>query len=169
MKLFRKQQKNDEMYTDLRQQVFKLKPNSDMLEAMNNLRVYAAVVDMDMKKAIASLISVADGTTSLYLSTGGGQIGYGNADEDVRNATITFLRNSEQFIDKMEMVSVFPLPKHNSNEHIVYLVTEKGVFRQKLNINNINHLPNELRFFFTLYQNVLTKMREFDERSNKRQ
>ena len=52
--------------------------------------LWGAVMDMSFPDATATLVSLADGTTSLYTSTGGGIIG-GGAHESVVLATREFL------------------------------------------------------------------------------
>ena len=52
--------------------------------------VWGAVMDMAFPGGVASLVSLEDGTTSLYTSTGGGVIG-GGAHDSVVEATQAFL------------------------------------------------------------------------------
>ena len=63
---------------DLRQQVLEMKPSAELFGDENSHLVYASIVDMHMGDSVVSLACVADGTTSLYFSTGGGQIGSGS-------------------------------------------------------------------------------------------
>jgi len=53
-------------------------------------RVWGAVMDMAFEGGVASLVSLLDGSTSLYTSTGGGVIG-GGAHQNVVEATQAFL------------------------------------------------------------------------------
>lgn len=52
--------------------------------------VWGAVMDMAFPGGVASLVSLEDGSTSLYTSTGGGVIG-GGAHPSVVEATLAFL------------------------------------------------------------------------------
>ena len=53
-------------------------------------RVWAAMLELRFGESIASLVAVAEGSTSLYLSTGGGVIG-GGEHESVRKENRKFL------------------------------------------------------------------------------
>jgi hypothetical protein len=72
-------------------------------------RVWGALLDMGMPNGVASLLSVADGTTSLYTSTGGGIIG-GGFHAPVREATERFLALLEKTLGEFEPRAVFELP-----------------------------------------------------------
>lgn len=116
------------------------------------------IVDMDMGNAVVTLACVADGTTSLYISTGGGQLGLGQAHEAVRAAATAFLFSSEQVFDKLTPTKVYPLPTRK--KHIVYLITEENIYTQELDMTQVNTYPRELQFLNFLYQNVITKIGE---------
>jgi len=149
---------NSNPYSGLRQQILDLKPSPEMRIAMNEHPVYAAIVDMDMGNAVVTLACVADGTTSLYISTGGGQLGLGQAHEAVRAAATAFLFSSEQVLDKLTPTKVYPLPTRK--KHIVYLITEENIYTQELDMTQVNTYPRELQFLNFLYQNVINKIRE---------
>jgi len=57
-----------------------------------------ALLDMSAGNGMASVISYADGTTSLYLSSGGGVIGVG-ADPQARDESRAFLALAEASLD----------------------------------------------------------------------
>ena len=153
----RKKGKSQEnQYDGLRKQILQLEPSLELQGKSQEHPVYAAVVDMDMGKAIVTLACVADGTTSLYFSNGGGQLGLGQADEEIRRASVAFLRSAEQVLNIMEKVDEYPFPQNK--KHIVYLVTAEGVYKQELDMSKINDEVREKQFLNFLYQNVLTKI-----------
>ena len=155
---FRKNHRDvDAAYVDLRQMILNLKSES-MPESERDGSIYAALVDMDMGKAVVSLVSVADGTTSLYFSSGGGQLGLGNAHEQVREATKDFLRDAERTLSGMASATDFSLP--DNQRHVVYLLTDNGIFRQEIDVQKINSAPQTTQFLFSLYNNVISRIRE---------
>jgi hypothetical protein len=161
MDLFKKRKKESEnlsIYSGLRQQVLDLKPSPELRVAMNGHPVYASIVDMDLGNGIVTLACVADGTTSLYFSSGGGQLGLGQAHEAVRSATTAFLSSSEQVLDKLTPTKVFPLPTHK--KHMVYLITEQNIYSQEFDMEKVDTYPRELQFLNFLYQNVISKIGE---------
>jgi hypothetical protein len=73
-------------------------------------RVWGAFVDMASESGVATLVGLADGTTSLYTSTGGGVIGAG-AHEHVRAVTARFLASVDAAIAEFRAVDVTVLPR----------------------------------------------------------
>ena len=155
-------QNNENPYSGLRQQVFAVKQTQEMANILDGHTTFAAVVDMDMGNAIATLACIADGTTSLYFSNGGGQLGLGQADENIYTAAISFLRSADQVLEKMEKAEEYPLPQNG--KHIVYLKTPDGVYKQELNMKTVDEESREIRFLNFLYQNVLAKIGEYGQR-----
>jgi hypothetical protein len=64
-------------------------------------RVWGALMELGTGDGAASLVMLADGTTSLYTSTGGGIIG-GGEHEPVASATRAFLTELERHLDFFE-------------------------------------------------------------------
>jgi hypothetical protein len=148
----------DNPYEGLRQQVLDSKPDENLKLLMEGRPIYAAIVDMDMGKAIATLACFIDGTTSLYFSNGGGELGLGQAHEEVRNATVAFLRSSEQILDNIEVANDFALPVEG--KHSVYLISENIIYKYEIDLKTIESESKEINFLFFLYNNVLNKIRE---------
>ncbi len=144
-------------YFELRKQVLELDSNA-FTNYLSEHPVYAAIVDMDMGSAVATLVCVADGTTSLYFSNGGGKLGLGQDHEAVKTATLTFLGSVEQILDQFAATEEYPLP--TGLKHTVYLVTEKGVLAKSLDPLKADSYPKEMHFLNYLYQNVLMKIGE---------
>ena len=73
--------------------------------------VWAALMEMPVGANVATLAAVADGTTSMYISTGGGIIG-GSGYESVREANRKFLLAVDKllagFVAKAEPLTVVP-------------------------------------------------------------
>jgi hypothetical protein len=74
---------------DLRSQVLSADPATFGFTQSEHGPLWGAVMDMGFPNGTATLVSLADGTTSLYTSTGGGIIG-GAAHESVVLATREF-------------------------------------------------------------------------------
>src|SRR6266498_2664103 len=73
-------------------------------------RIWATLMEMVLDTGTASLVAVADGTTSLYLSTGGGVIG-GGEHQAVRRVSEAFLDTAEAHLDRLQPISEAPLPQ----------------------------------------------------------
>lgn len=157
----RKKVEEENPYLGLRQQILDMKLSDDLRSMTNGHPVYGAVVDIDRGNAIATLACAVDGTTSLYFSTGGAQMGIGQADEEVRKATIAFLYSSDQILDKLEVAEDYSLPK--DNKHIVYLLTEDKIYKKEYNMGEIGSASKEMKFLNFLYQNVLLQIGKYNK------
>ena len=80
----------DEESQDLRGRILHADPAELGFWGSTGRDVWGAVMDMAFPGGVASLVSLEDGTTSLYTSTGGGVIG-GGAHPAVVEATLAFL------------------------------------------------------------------------------
>jgi hypothetical protein len=83
----------------LREKLLSAKPSDFGLAATHDLpRVWGTIMEMRVGKAVVSLVAVAEGSTSLYFSTGGGVIG-GGEHESVRAANRKLLTFVETGLD----------------------------------------------------------------------
>jgi hypothetical protein len=73
----RKRPAVDPTMAGLRQQALRLGPGDMDLEPLGATGAFGAVIDLGEPGGVATLVALADGTTSLYMSTGGGLIGGG--------------------------------------------------------------------------------------------
>ena len=88
-------------YPGLRHQALTLDPASIGLQPSPLLpQVFAGLMEMGMEGGVASLVVIADGTTSLYWSTGGGIIGAG-FHEAVKPPSKVFLATLERHLKEM--------------------------------------------------------------------
>ena len=68
-----------------------------------------AVMELGIERAVASIVAVADGSVSMYLSTGGGVIGAG-AHEAVRSEARRFRTVMADSRGLLQHTTEFPLP-----------------------------------------------------------
>ena len=93
------------IYLDLRAMVLGARPDEiGLAPTPERPRVWGVLMETGYPKGVATLVTLADGTTSLYLSTGGGTIG-GGAHEAVASASRRFLaaveRTLDSFVDRL--------------------------------------------------------------------
>ena len=94
---------------DLRSEILHADPATLGLSPSGGQPLWGAVMDMAFADGAASLVSLVDGTTSLYTSTGGGVIG-GGAHASVVEATHTFLDVVGQHLSQIEEGTSDDLP-----------------------------------------------------------
>lgn len=91
--------------------------------------VLGAVVDIPGEGGVASVVALADGTTSMYTSTGGGTIGAG-AHDAVARATHALLARLEDSIDLFPVDERVDLPAADMVQ--ITLITPTG--RRRANV-----------------------------------
>lgn len=85
----------EQVYHGLRAQILNLDPATAGLQQRSEHRdLWGAMTETGYQRGTATLVTLADGTTSLYLSSGGGIIG-GGFHQAVAAATRTFLSELE--------------------------------------------------------------------------
>jgi hypothetical protein len=94
---------------DLRSQVLALDPATVQIPDGHWQGAYVALMETGLEKGTATLVAVADGTVSLYTSTGGGVIGAGQY-LSVRDAAERFLRAAAELSPAMQHTTDFPRP-----------------------------------------------------------
>lgn len=66
-----------DIYKDLRHQIFSIDPASLGLTPSPSNNVWAVLMETGYPEAVSTLVTIGDGTVSLYFSNGGGIIGVG--------------------------------------------------------------------------------------------
>jgi len=95
---------------DLREQIFASMPGElGIAPGVGHERVWAVLMETGYPEAVASLITIADGTTSLCFSKGGGIIGAGQHDS-VREPAMRFVQLVDTHIGQLAVADEHPLP-----------------------------------------------------------
>src|SRR5437588_10894073 len=84
------------VYSDLRQKAISTRRSEFTIpEQLAGSSVWGVLMETDYSGATATLLALIDGTTSLYLSNGGGVIG-GQSQEKVMQANAKFIESANQ-------------------------------------------------------------------------
>jgi hypothetical protein len=86
--------------------------------------VWGILMETGYPRDTATLFALGDGTTSLYLSSGGGVIG-GHVHQGVRRANAEFLETANQYYQDLEFTETFPVPEEGHT--LFYALTDSGV------------------------------------------
>jgi len=90
------------IFLDLRSRALDLDPGSVGIEPSDvHPNVWGALMEMGLPEGVATLVSLADGTTSVYTSTGGGIIG-GGEHESVARESHAFLVCVEEHLGDLQ-------------------------------------------------------------------
>jgi len=122
--------------------------------------VFALVMETGVPDGSFVLSSVADGSTSIYFSNGGGIIG-GGEHENVREASGFLLSEAQRFYKKAQKVTVFPNPE--SGKVIFYFITFDGVRSYAALEDDLGKEKDELSELFFAAHNVITELRKIEE------
>lgn len=99
-----------QIYQNLRRAILELEPaEAGLTPTPAAPLVWGVLMETDYSPNVATLVCLADGTTSLYFSSGGGILGSGRHGA-VAQATQAVIREAEQHFEKMTPASAFPLP-----------------------------------------------------------
>lgn len=144
------------IYTGMRNHVFSIDPAQLQLQKNENSAVFAVLVETGYPEAVASLVTVSDGTVSLYFSNGGGIIGMGGH-EKPRLAAKELLESSQNFVTTLAKTDSYPLPKKDHTRF--YILTPEGVFTTEVKECVLGNGKHELSPLFYNAQAVITEIR----------
>lgn len=111
-------------------------------------------------KAVVSLVSLADGTTSLYISNGGGFIGGGQY-EPVAQASKSFVTAAEGYFSKMTLTDSFPSPAPERVKF--YILTYSGIYTADIEEIDLVGNNHELSTLYYYGHKVITQLRLVQE------
>jgi hypothetical protein len=150
-----------EVYLGLRSQALAL--TRDLLDpqSASDGRVLALLMETGYPEAVATLVGLADGTTSMYFSTGGGMIGAGQH-PDVAAATKRWLELAEQALDELpEIPGDVELPNEGTTQLVA--VTESGRRAARAPEAELGGGAHPLSPLFYAGHDVITAIRVVDE------
>jgi hypothetical protein len=144
-----------EVYDGLRQQVLHLTP--DQLGAeFADAPILAVLMETGYREAVATLVGVADGTSSLYFSNGGGFIGAGTH-AAVAQANRRWLEATTAFLPELSEVIDPPLPGVGMTQFVA--VMPDGLRGAVAPEDDLGEGRHELSPFFHAAQDVITQIR----------
>jgi hypothetical protein len=123
--------------------------------------VLALLMETGYAEAVATLVGLADGTTSMYFSNGGGMIGAGQHDL-VAAATRRWLGLAEELLDELpEAPAEVPLPDLGITQ--IVAVTESGLRAARAPEEELGGGGHSLSALFYAGHGVITAIRQVDE------
>ena len=115
-----------QVYLQLRGRILKLNPSEvDLVPSKAAPHVWGVLMETGYQVGSATLVSLADGTTSLYYSTGGGMLGSGEF-LPVAEASKSLVAQAEDHLQQVSLSNEFPLPEVGQVRFI--FLTYTGLF-----------------------------------------
>jgi hypothetical protein len=158
MGLFRRRkerQPDADAYSELRQQVLQLTPDQLGDEVAEGPLV-ALLMETGYPEAVATLVAVADGTTSLYFSDGGGVVGAGEH-AMVADANRRLLEVTGSFLFQLSDVSDPSPPAEGLTQFVA--VTRDGLRGAGAPEEELGEGQHALSQLFYAGQDVITQIR----------
>jgi hypothetical protein len=159
MTIFRRKRGTDQppadVYEGLRRQVLQLTPDQ-LGAAVADAPIVALLMETGYPEAVATLVGVADGTTSLYFSNGGGFIGAGTH-PTVAEASRRWLEAGRTFLPELSEVADPPLPDIGMTQFVA--VTAEGLRAAVTPEDDLGENRHPLSPFFHAAHEVITQIR----------
>jgi len=118
---------------------------------------YAVMMDWNTGNGIATVVAVADGIASIYLSSGGGSIGGGQSHHEIREAALNAMSLAAEFQPRMQPTGTYPLPEPGGV--IFYAVTDAGVYSSPATAEELAAQRHPLSRLGNAMQNIVTQYR----------
>jgi ankyrin repeat protein len=150
-----------DIYRNLRNQALAIEPSTLGMSASDSTKLLGVLMETGYDKAVATLVTMADGAVSLYFSNGGGFIGVGEH-EGPRAACLDFLAFASQFISMAHETRDFPLPK--KGDAYFYFLTKDGVYTAFANEKSLQKNQSNLSPLYHKAHEVITQARLADEK-----
>ena len=149
------------MYSALRHQVLSIQRTEvDIPAPPPDAPVWGILMETGYPEATATLFALSDGTTSLYLSSGGGVIG-SHAHQDVRQANAELLETANQYYQHLEPTEDFALPAEEQTRF--YILTDSGVSSGAGREDDLGFGRHPLSPLFHAGHRVITQLRLMSE------
>lgn len=116
-------------------------------------KVWGVLMEVALPNGVATLVSVRDGTASLYTSTGGGILGGYSA----RNEAKRFVTEAEKHLASMKPTKSFPYPTAGTMKF--YVLTQDGVVTAEADEKELVSGRHALSPLFLSANEVLTALR----------
>jgi hypothetical protein len=150
------QQPPAEVYVGLRQQLLRLTPDQLGHGAFADAPILALLMETGYPEAVATLVAVVDGTSSLYFSNGGGFIGAGTH-AAVADASRRWLETGREFLPELSVITDPPLPTEGMTQFVA--VTRDGLRGAVAVENELGEGRHGLSPLFYAGQDVITQIR----------
>ncbi len=150
-------------FTQLRNMVLSLTAEQLGLTESSAFPILAVVMETGYESAVASLVTVADGSASLYFSNGGGMIGSGHHD-GVRDQAATLFIQASQTIEQFTAPPSCPLPELGAT--VFYLVTRGGIVSAGATNKELESDSHPLTALFAQGHNVISAIRVAQDQSS---
>jgi hypothetical protein len=118
---------------------------------------FAVLMDWGIPAGTATVAAYADGTASIYLSSGGAYLGGGQSHESIRNAAMRTVEIASELKSLMQPTTAYPLPQRG--QVTFYVRTDVGVLTATAPEDDLRSHRNPLYKLGDSAQTIITEYR----------
>ena len=144
------------IYHGFREMMLKIRRPPTIPNPAKPTEPWGVLMDWGMRNGTATVMSMADGSASVYLSSGGGYIG-GQGIEKVRLAAQQAIAQARSIPMPEQPMTDFPLPEPHGM--IFHFLSDAGVFTLRSSEQELNSPTHALRKLGDAMQAVITEFR----------
>jgi len=122
---------------------------------------YGVLMDWGVPTGSATVVAIADGTASVYLSSGGGFIGGGQSHESIRAAAKRTVEIADEVQPLMQPTTAYPLPQRG--QVTFYILTDVGVFTASASDDDLRSHRSPFYKLGDSAQTIITEYRLIQE------
>ncbi len=148
----------DPVTHDLRRRL--LTGTADELGMPGDADPWGVLMERGFDRGAATLVALATGDASIYLTGGGGVIG-GGGHENIRAAARQAVREAASRLDQMSVTTVFPYP--GPGRVRFHVLTRHGVVTAEAGESEIQAPQHPLHSLYDASHDVITGLREVSE------
>lgn len=124
-------------------------------------KVWGVLMEVAFAEGVGTIVSVRDGTASLYTNTGGGVLGGYSAQKEAKR----FVAEAEKHLARMKITKTFPYPSIGKIKF--YVLTREGVYSSEAGEEELVNGQHALSPLFRAGNDVMTGLRTATERAKK--
>lgn len=148
----------DAITQDLRMMALALTPDAIGISQQSYPHeVWGVLMETGMERGAYTLVALADGTTSLYFSAGGGIIGAGEH-TSVRQASGQLIDLANESVAAATLTGAYPLPK--AGQTVFYFLTFHGVKTYTAKEVDLGEMRDKLSNLFHAGHGVIAAVRQ---------
>src|SRR5689334_20341834 len=117
----------------------------------------AVLMDMAPTRRTSTIAAYADGTASIYISSGGGYLGGSESYKSIRVAGLQMIAAGHKFQPRMQLTKQFPLPA--KGEVVFYVVMSGGVYTARAPQTELDQRTHQFTELYAAGQEIITQYR----------
>jgi len=159
----RKKEFQENMYPQLRNIAFNVKPKKLGLNLKNDNDLYGIIMDWWIEKGIVTVVSFKTGDASVYLSSGTILIG-GGTHENIHQFSIDFIHTGDKYVTQAMKTTNRNLCTKNTV--VFYFLTKSGFRYLKEDVKNFENEDSALLELFEAGNKIISGYRKYSEQMN---